>query len=520
MSMKWSNVLGSSFVILLLALGAMLDPTYAQGKDSAAPVFLGQTAGDFIIKDFHFNSGEVLPELRVHYVTLGTPHRNSKSEIDNAILFLHSTGSDATEFFEPDFSAPLYGPGQPLDLTKFYLIIPDAIGNGKSSKPSDGMRGHFPHYGYEDMVAAQHRLVSEKLGVTHLRLVMGLSMGGMHTWLWGERYPEMMDGLFPISALPVETGGRNRLWRHMIVEMIRNDPEWNGGDYHKQLECFVRLAPLVAIMNSNPARQYEKYPTRAAADAWYERLIQNARTHGEANNVLYHFDASSDYNPAADLEKIKAKLLLILFEDDQINSPEFAALDHAMPRVKNGRYVIIPAGKQSDGEGNNTDVKLWRSHLEDFLRSVTSGTAVNQSMNPTEASSPEAEVSAETVELTRRATEAGHAYARRELPILERLTADDYVLTDVRGGVLHRAEWLEFVKNRKTELTVESDDVHVSYYGSTAVVTGRWTYTLKETVDNATSYSRWTSVWTRYPDGWKRHASRIHTLTPTRIVAR
>lgn len=378
--------LGLTVVLWFLVLAAMPSPSLAQTKDGGAPAFPGQTEGNFIIKDFHFNSGEVLPELRLHYVTAGTPHRNSSGEIDNAVLLLHSTGSDTTEFFEADFSGPLYGPGQPLDLTKFYLIIPDAIGHGKSSKPSDGLRAHFPHYGYEDMVAAQHQLVTEKLGVNHLRLVMGLSMGGMHTWLWGERYPEMMDGLFPISALPVETGGRNRLWRHMIAEMIRNDPDWNGGDYNKQLEWFVRLAPLLVIMNASPARQYEKYPTRAAADAWYDRIIQGARARGEANNVLYHYDASSDYNPAPDLDKINAKLLLILFEDDQINSPEFAALDREMPRVKNGRYVIVPAGKQSNGEGNNTDAKIWRLYLEDFLHSLTSATPTSQSSNPSSAS--------------------------------------------------------------------------------------------------------------------------------------
>lgn len=358
-------------VTLLLALAAGPTLMSAQTKDSPASAFPGQTEGNFIIRDFHFNSGEVLPELRLHYVTLGTPHRNASGEIDNAVLLLHSTGGDTTELLESDFSGPLYGPGQPFDLSKFYVIIPDSIGHGKSSKPSDGMRAHFPHYGYEDMVAAQHRLVTEKLGVTHLRLVMGLSMGGMHTWLWGERYPEMVDGLFPISALPVETGGRNRLWRHTIVEMIRNDPEWKNGDYQQQPHGYSRIVPLVAIMVSNPVRQFEKYPTRAAADAWYDLMIQGAYQHADANDRLYQYDASSDYNPAPDLEKIKAKLLLILFEDDQINSPEFAALDREMPRVKNGRYVIVPAGKESDGEGNNTDAKLWRSHLEELLHSLT-----------------------------------------------------------------------------------------------------------------------------------------------------
>ena len=358
-------------ITLLVALTTGPTSISAQTKEGSPPVWPGQTEGEFIIKNFHFNSREVLPELRLHYVTLGTLHRNSSGAIDNAVLLLHSTGGDTTEFFEPSFSGPLYGPGRPFDLTKFYLIIPDAIGHGKSSKPSDGMRAHFPHYGYEDIVTAQHRLVTERLGVTHLRLVLGVSMGGMHTWLWGERYPEMIDGLFPISSLPVETGGRNRLWRHTVVEAIRNDPEWKNGDYKQQPHGYSRIVPLIAIMVSNPVRQYEQYPTRAAADAWYERMTQGAYKHADANDRLYQYEASSDYNPAPDLEKIKAKLALIVFEDDQINSPEFAALDREMPRVKNSRYVIIPAGKQSDGEGNNTIAELWQSYLQDLLRSLT-----------------------------------------------------------------------------------------------------------------------------------------------------
>jgi homoserine acetyltransferase len=245
----------------------------------AAGSFVNRIEGNFVIKDFRFNSGEVLPELRLRYVTLGIPHRNPSGEIDNAVLLLHSTGSDSTEFFDPDFSGPLLGTGQPLDLANFFLIIPDSIGHGKSSKPSNGLRAHFPHYGNEDMVAAQPLLVTNKFGISHLRLVLGVSMGGMHTWLWGERYPEMMDALFPISALPVETGGRNRLWRHMVVEKIRNDPEWKNGDYQEQPHCLIRLAPLVVIMTGNPARQYDRYPTRAAADKGYDHTIELAGKH-------------------------------------------------------------------------------------------------------------------------------------------------------------------------------------------------------------------------------------------------
>jgi homoserine O-acetyltransferase/O-succinyltransferase len=343
----------------------------SQSGNDLAPS-TGKTEGDFIIKAFRFNSGEVLPELRLHYITLGTPHRNSSGNIDNAVLLLHSTGSDTTELLEPSFSGPLYGPGEPLDLNKFYLIIPDSIGHGKSSKPSDGLRTHFPHYGYNDMVTAQYRLVIEKLGVAHLRMVLGLSMGAMHAWLWGERYPEMMDGLFPISGLPVEIGGRNRLWRHIIVEAIRNDPELQNDDFDRHPHASSRIAPLVAIITGNPIKQFEKYPTKAAADAWYESILKRVQEHGSATNALYYYDASSDYNPAPDLEKIKAKVFLILFDDDQINSPEFAVLDREMPRVKNGRYVVVHAGKEGNGEGeDNVNAKLWSSQLQSFLQSLS-----------------------------------------------------------------------------------------------------------------------------------------------------
>ena len=355
-----------TLVVVLTGVPALVS---GQTKDSPAPVFPGQTEGDFIVKDFHFKSGEVLPELRLHYVTLGTPHRNSAGEIDNAALLLHATGGGATSLLS-HLQGPLFGPSQLLDLTQWYLIFPDSIGHGKSSKPSDGMRANFPHYGYEDMVAAQHRLVTEKLSVTHLRLVIGMSMGGMHTWLWGERYPEMMDGLFPIGSLPVETSGRNRLWRHTIVEAIRNDPEWKNGDYQQQPHGYSRIAPLVAIMTGNPVKQFEAYPTRGAADAWYQRLT-TAAYQVDVNDALYQYEASSDYNPSPDLEKIKAKLLAIEFEDDQVNSPEFAALDREMPRVKNGRYVIIPTGKQGNGEaGNIANGELWGPHLQELLRSL------------------------------------------------------------------------------------------------------------------------------------------------------
>lgn len=361
----------SRAIAVMALLGAGFGSLLAQATSGGTFEFLGQAQGDFIIKNFRFSSGEVLPELRLHYVTLGTPHRNASGEIDNAVLLLHSTGGDTTEFFEPPLSGPLYGPDEPLDLHKFYLIIPDAIGHGKSSKPSDGLRAHFPHYGYNDMVTAQYRLVTEKLGVTHLRMVLGLSMGAMHTWLWGERYPEMMDGLFPISGLPAEIGGRNRLWRRTVVEAIRHDPDWKNGDYDQQPQAYSRIAPLIGIMTGNPVRQFEAHPTRASADAWYERINKYVSEHRDANDALYYYEASSDYSPGPDLEKIKAKLLLVVFDDDQINSPEFAILDREMPRVKNGKCVVVHTAKEGNGEGeDNINAKLWLSHIQIFLQSL------------------------------------------------------------------------------------------------------------------------------------------------------
>ena len=359
-----------AFAAFVALLGlAIAFPGNAAAPSDPNQKFYAQRDGFATASNFRFADGEVLTSLRLHYVTLGVPHHGRDGKIDNAVLLLHATGGDTTEFLnDPDFSAPLFGTGEPLDLKKFYVIIPDSIGHGLSSKPSDGLRAHFPHYGYRDMVDAQHWLVTVHLGVDHLRLVLGLSMGGMHTWLWGERYPTMMDALFPISALPVEIGGRNRLWRHAIVEAIRHDPEWNNGNYKQQPQVYARLAPLAFIMGGNPERQFEKYPTRDAADAWYEEIYRNAYTGSDANNRLYWLDASSDYNPEADLEKIVARLHLILFADDQINSPEFSVLAREMPRVKHGQYTIVPAGPNTNGEvADNPKAAFCKAQLAALL---------------------------------------------------------------------------------------------------------------------------------------------------------
>ena len=346
--------------------------TPSQRANDIQADYPGQTYGDFVIKDFRFHNGEALSEMRLHYFTLGTPHRNKSGQIDNAVLLLHGTGDDGSGFLRPTFTENLFKAEQSIDLRKFYVICPDILGHGQSSKPSDGLRTGFPHYDYEDMVVAEYRLLTEKLGVAHLRLLLGTSMGGMHTFLWGERYPQVMDGIVAISALPVEIAGRNRMWRRMIIEAIRSDPEWKNGNYVQQPRAYARMAPLVQMFVRSPAKLYELYPTRAALDAWYDETVRNAYAHTDANDRLYQFECSSSYNPTPDLEKITAKMLVIVFADDQINSPEFAALEAEMPRVKNGQYVIVPVTKESDGEHNNLHGQIWGSHLRVFLRSSSS----------------------------------------------------------------------------------------------------------------------------------------------------
>ena len=329
--------------------------------------WLGYTEGTYTSKNFRFRSGEILPELRLAYVTIGTPDRDASGHIRNAVLLLHGTGDSHQTFLEPGFAEVLYGPGQPLDLQKYYLVIPDCIGHGKSSKPSDSMRASFPKYGYEDMVAAEYQLVTEGLGIHHLRLIMGDSMGGMHTWLWGIRYPETMDGLVPVGSYPVEIAGRNWLWRKVIVEAIRNDPDWNNGNYEKQPRSWAAMKGVVGLMVTSPVYLQSKYPTRKAVDERYAQLFQAALKNEDANDELYAFAASSDYNPEPELEKIKAKLLAINFADDEINPPQLQIFEREMPRVKNGRFVIVPATDKSNGHLNFGRPELWQKYLKQFL---------------------------------------------------------------------------------------------------------------------------------------------------------
>jgi homoserine O-acetyltransferase len=325
------------------------------------------TEGDFVIRQFKFESGETLPELKLHYAVLGTPRRDSEGIVRNAVLVLHGTGGSGRQFLTEQFAGVLFGKGKLLDLDKYFIIMPDGIGHGRSSKPSDGLRAQFPHYCYHDMVAAQHRLLTEGLGVNHLRLVMGTSMGGMHTWVWGETHPDFMDALMPLACLPVEIAGRNRMMRRMIMNSIRNDPEWNEGNYTTQPRGLVSAVHTLLIMSSSPLQYQKAAPTRDEADRMLERQLQAQLARTDANDMLYQFDASRDYNPAPLLERMHAPLIAINSADDQINPPELGIAEREIARVPHGRFVLLPITAETRGHGTHSYPTIWQNHLEELL---------------------------------------------------------------------------------------------------------------------------------------------------------
>jgi homoserine O-acetyltransferase len=330
---------------------------------------LADSEGDFVIRDFRFASGETLPELRLHYTTLGSPARDAAGVVRNAVLILHGTGGSGRAFLNAPFGGVLFGPGRLLGVDRHYLILPDGIGHGQSSKPSDGLRARFPRYTYADMVQAQHRLVTEALGVNHLRLVMGTSMGGMHTWLWGETFPRFMDALMPLASLPVAIAGRNRMIRRMVLDAIRQDPDWQGGDYREQPQRGLHSAIYTLLfMVSVPLQWQLQAPTPDAADQMFDRLIAEYAAKLDANDMLYQFDASRDYDPAPGLEMIEAELLAVNSADDQVNPPELGILEDAIRRVRRGRHVLIPISAETCGHRTHSAAALWQDHLAGLLR--------------------------------------------------------------------------------------------------------------------------------------------------------
>ena len=323
---------------------------------------------DFIAHNFKFASGETMPELRLHYRTLGKAVRDAKGVTQNAVLIMHGTTGSGAQFIRPEFAGELFGPGQPLDTTKFFIVLPDDIGHGKSSKPSDGMHAKFPRYGYRDMVEAEYRLLTEGLGVNHARLVMGTSMGGMHTWLWGEIHPEFMDALMPLASLPTQISGRNRAWRRIVIDAIRNDPAWNGGDYKTQPPALRTAAEMLWFMSGNPILRQKEAPTLTKTDEVLDKFVNDYLQTADANDVLYALDASRDYDPGPNLEKIRVPLLAINSADDLINPPELGILESEIKRVPNGRTVVLPLGEKTRGHGSHTMAALWKDELVDLLK--------------------------------------------------------------------------------------------------------------------------------------------------------
>ncbi len=323
--------------------------------------------GTLTIPSFHFEDGETMAQLKLHYVTLGTIHRDRSGHVDNAVLVMHGTGGDTKQFLNDRYAGVLFASGGLLDAAKYFIVITDAIGHGGSSKPSDGLHARFPKYGYRDVVAAQHAVLVDALHVDHLRLVTGTSMGGMLTWLWGETYPTMMDALFPLASLPVQIAGRNRIWRDMIVDALRTDPGYANGDYTVEPHALQTVEDLLFIMGSAPLYNQTQLPTQAAADAYYAATVIPAAKRYDANDAIYQFESSRDYDPEAALGTIVAPLVAVNSADDQINPPELHIAEDRIGRVKHGRFVLLPITSATRGHGTHTYAAIWQGELAALL---------------------------------------------------------------------------------------------------------------------------------------------------------
>ena len=359
--MRFCTVLFAALLAAPLAPAQIHQPDYA-------PTHWPIQNGVFVIHNFRFGTGETLPDLRLHYVTLGQPHRDAAGHTDNAVLLLHGTGGDAHSLLNPVFSDVLFGPGQPLDITRYFLILPDDIGHGESSRPSDGLRMAFPHYDYDDMVRSQHTMLTDGLHVDHLRLILGTSMGCMQSFVWGETYPDFSDALAPFACLPVELAGRNRVWRYMAMQLIRNDPAWDNGNYTTEPVEGLRGADgLILIAGSAPLQMQKNFPTRRQAEAYVDRTLDTLIAHSDANNFLYYVDASRNYNPEPRLSTITAPVLWINSADDFINPPELGIAQKLVGRMPHAKFILIPISDATRGHGTHTMAAVWKDDLIQFL---------------------------------------------------------------------------------------------------------------------------------------------------------
>jgi homoserine O-acetyltransferase len=323
------------------------------------------------MRNFRFADGSALPELRIHYTTLGRPRKDASGTVRNAVLILHGTTGNGRGFLTPTFAGELFGPGQLLDSTTHFIILPDGIGTGKSSKPSDGLRARFPHYGYADMVTAQYRLLTEELGVNHLLLVLGTSMGGMQSWMWAEQHPDFMSGVVPLASAPTQIAGRNRMMRRFMSQSIRSDPEWQNGDYKTQPHGLLGALEMLFMMTSSPLYLQTAAPTRDSADAYIDSWVRVRMRTTDANDFMYQFEASSDYDPSPGLEKIRVPLLAINSADDLVNPPELGVVERLMKRVPRGRFVLLPISDRTRGHGTHSLPAIWKPYLAEFLQSLT-----------------------------------------------------------------------------------------------------------------------------------------------------
>jgi homoserine O-acetyltransferase len=360
-------------LVALLLLPSLSQASRAQRAATSTATVPTAREADYIARDFRFRSGESLPELRLHYRTLGKPVRDSRGRVANGVVLLHATGFSGSQFLQPPFAGVLFGPRQLLDTSRYFIVMPDDIGHGKSSKPSDGLRAHFPQYDYDDMVAAQHELLTKGLGIDHLRLVLGTSMGCMHAWAWAVTYPDYMDAVMALACLPVQVAGRNQMWREMALEAIRGDPDWKNGDYTVQPRAAQQFWSDVALIAfSAPLPLQVAAPTRVAANQYLAEQAKQSAATFDANDALYAVDASRDYDPSSQLASISAAVMLVNSADDFINPPELGIAQREITRVKRGRFALIPASAQTHGHLTFGWPVFWQQHLRQLLEESSS----------------------------------------------------------------------------------------------------------------------------------------------------
>ncbi|MEG9432542.1 alpha/beta fold hydrolase [Terriglobus sp. ADX1] len=354
----------------LIALATLLAvPCVAQSTQATQNQYQREAVdADVTLHNVRFGTGETLDALRLHYKTLGKPHRNAAGKIDNAILILHGTGDRSDSMLTSVFAEPLFGPGDPLDITRYYVVLPDDIGHGQSSKPSDGLHARFPHYDYDDMVQTQHTMLTQHLGIDHLRLILGVSMGGMQTFVWGETYPGFADALMPLTCLPVPIAGRNRMMRYAAMQAIRTDPAYNNGEYKTQPPSIHAANTILLVTGTSPLVLQGIAPTRQQAEAYVDKTVAQRDATTDANNFLYYIDSSRNYDASQHLDRITVPITWVNTADDFINPPELRIAEHYAPQLKQGKFVLLPISAETRGHGTNMLAAIWRPYLADLMR--------------------------------------------------------------------------------------------------------------------------------------------------------